>query len=74
MKKKGMPGKGTSEHEGKAWGRGSFANMPQEVIMKEYPKGGYSTDGHLDDTIARLDDDSADAAKIIRRQKHKSMY
>lgn len=74
MKKKGLPGKGSSEHEGKAWGHGQFANMPSEVVMKAYPKGGYSTDEHLDDTIQRLDSDSEDAEGIVRRQKHRSMY
>ena len=65
---------GTSENEGKAWGHGQFANMPHEVEMKPYPKGGYSTDGHLDDTIGRLDSDHADAEGIVRRQHHRSMY
>lgn len=74
MGKKGLPGKGTSENEGSAWGKGQFANMPSEVVMKPYPKGGYSTDGHLDDTIQRLDGDSTNAEGIVRRQKHKSMY
>lgn len=39
MAKKGMKfGAGNSEREGKVPGRGQFANMPQEVTMREYPK------------------------------------
>lgn len=65
---------GTSENEGRAWGHGEYANMPKEVVMASYPKGGYSTDPHLDDTIQRLDSDSMDAEHIVMRQKHRSMY
>lgn len=74
MKKKKASHHGTSENEGKAWGHGEFANMPSKPVMQSYPKGGYSTDGHLDDTIGRLDSDSENAEGIVKRQKHRSMY
>jgi len=74
MKKGTAPTHGTSENEGKAWGHGQFANMPQEVIMKPYPSPGYSTDGHLDDTIQRLDGDKADALRKKRKSMDKGMY
>jgi hypothetical protein len=75
MKKKGKaPTHGTSENEGKAWGHGQFANMPQEAIMKPYPAPDYTTDGHIDDTIMRLDDDEKDAVRKKRKNMDKGMY
>jgi hypothetical protein len=74
MKKGKAPSHGTSENEGKAWGHGSFANMPSEVVMKPYPKPGYTTDGHLDDTITRLDGDQSDALRKKRKSMDKGMY
>ena len=65
---------GTSENEGRPWGHGEYANMPKDVVFQPYPKGGYSLDGHLDDTIGRLDSDSSDSEAIVHRQKHRSMY
>jgi hypothetical protein len=58
----------------KSMGVGKFANMPTEVVMKEYPKNGNSMDPHLDDTIKRLDSDSSDTAGKLRRNRPKSMY
>ncbi len=55
-------------------GEGSFANMPKDVKMKEYPKPGYSGDRHLDDTITRLDSDTSDAMTKQRKSKPGSMY
>lgn len=37
-------------------GRGSFANMPQDVIMKEYPKNKGARGGYMDDTITGVDE------------------
>ena len=65
---------GTSENEGKPWGHGSFANMPQEVIMRDYPKPGYTSDGHIDDTIVRLDGDTLDAKRRKVKNMSKGMY
>lgn len=74
MKKGKAMSHGTSENEGKAWGHGSFANMPQEVVMSPYPKPNYSTDGHLDDTIVRLDGDTSDAKRKKHKDLSKGMY
>jgi len=67
------PSHGTSEHPGRPMGHGEFANMPQHPIMKAYPvlKSG---DKHLDDTIVRLDGDSVDAEKKVRKNMSKGMY
>jgi hypothetical protein len=46
---------GTSENEGKAWGRGEHANMPKEVKMDMYPKAIESGYDGEDDTISRVD-------------------
>lgn len=35
-------------------GKGKFANMPQEVMMKEYPKCDYVR-SDLDDTMTNID-------------------
>ena len=47
---------GVSEHEGKAWGHGQMANMPQDVVKKHYMKPGHYRGGVLDDTITGIDD------------------
>lgn len=57
----------------KYWGKGEFANMPKEVMMKSYPKE-YSSDPHLDDTIVRLDSDARSANKKIRKDMDRGMY
>ena len=36
-------------------GRGDFANMPREVVMKEYPRASALRGGMLDDTITGID-------------------
>lgn len=46
---------GTSEKEGSPWGRGEFANMPQEKKMDPYPKANEFGPGQLDDTISEID-------------------
>jgi len=78
MKKKGKSERsmnhGTSENEGKPWGQGSYANMPQEEVMREYPVKGYGLEGKIDDTMVRIDGDSKDSNEMVKRQKHRSMY
>lgn len=50
MKKSGfVVGKNPSE------GKGSFANMPSEVIMKAYPKAKAGSDREIDDTMVGID-------------------
>lgn len=65
---------GTSEKEWAYWGKGKFANMPTDVVQKQYPMKGYGLPEDIDDTMVRIDDDSEDSSGIVRRQKHKSMY
>lgn len=65
--------KGSSEHEGKAWGHGQFSNMPHEVIMKPYPVIHPKEEG-IDDTISRLDEDSNDARMRKKKSMSKGMY
>lgn len=60
MKQKGKGsfspvGHGDSEKEGKRVGQGNFANMPQDVSMKAYPKGHEFGSGNLDDTMSEID-------------------
>lgn len=47
---------GVSEKEGKAWGRGEFANMPKDVKMQAYPRGKNYRGGVLNDTITGIDE------------------
>lgn len=65
--------KGTSEHEGHYMGQGEFANMPQHPIFMDYPhlKSG---DDHLDDTMVRIDSDSVQAERRIRKNLDRGMY
>lgn len=44
-----------SEHEGRAWGAGEFANMPQEKKMESYPKASHYGTHELDDSITGID-------------------
>lgn len=48
-------GHGTSEREGKYEGKGQFANLPQDVSMKAYPKAHEFGAGELDDTMSEID-------------------
>jgi len=46
---------GSSEKEGKAWGKGQNANMPKEVKMDSYPKSNQFGPSNLDDTMKEID-------------------
>ncbi len=46
---------GVSEKEGKAWGKGEYANMPKAEKMQLYPKNPKARDKVLDDTITGID-------------------
>lgn len=46
---------GTSEDEGKYWGKGEYANMPKNVRMDMYPKASEFGPGDLDDTMGEID-------------------
>lgn len=67
---------GDSGHEGAPWGHGEFANMPQEVIMEDYPKymaEPNNMDG-IDDTIERLVSDNKEEKRGIRKNLDRGMY
>lgn len=57
MKGKKASMHGFSEHEGSAWGRGEFANMPQEKVMKPYSKAHMMKEPLEDDTMTRIDEE-----------------
>ena len=57
---------GNSEREGKAWGRGEFANMPQEKKMNAYPKAHEYGPTDLDDTMTGIDSCNAKAHSTAR--------
>ena len=59
-------GHGESEKEGKAVGKGNFANMPQDVSMKAYPKANQFGAGVLDDTMSEIDMTTKKAASKTR--------
>jgi hypothetical protein len=65
---------GTSEHEGKPWGQGNFANMPQDVRMQSYPKMPYKELDTIDDTEGRLETDAKQAEKGQRKNLDRGMY
>lgn len=46
---------GSSEKEGKAWGRGEHANMPKEVKMSMYPRSNEAGPMEENDTMTRVD-------------------
>lgn len=46
---------GTSEREGKVWGKGERANMPQKEKMTDFPKVAMRSDGDINDTITGVD-------------------
>lgn len=58
---------GNSEKEGKAWGKGEFANMPKEVRMDKYPKSSEFGAGDIDDTMTEIDDTTSKAHGKSRR-------
>lgn len=59
--------------ENKKMGQGNFANMPQEPIMKPYPKQ-RTGDKRIDDTIQRLDSDAADSERKMKKNMSNGMY
>jgi len=54
-------------------GRGDFANMPSELMMREYPKSRMRREGELDDTMSDIDDVQGQAemkrGRFISNQK-----
>ena len=48
-------GRGFVEGHDENIGKGSHANMPQEVMMKDYPKSRMGRAGELDDSVTDID-------------------
>ncbi len=46
-----------------------FANMPQEVKHKSYPRAEYGIDCHYRDNIEGIDDYSRENYKTVEKQK-----
>lgn len=65
---------GMSENEGKPWGHGQFANMPQEVNMSQYPKVPNKALPEIDDTAGRLASDAKHAERGERKTLERGMY
>lgn len=59
-------GHGESEKEGKAVGKGMFANMPTDVSMKAYPKAHEYGPTVENDTISRIDEENMRSHKKAR--------
>lgn len=72
--KKGNVAEKSSESEGKAWGHGKFANMPTEVVMKDYPAMGGFKEEKIDDSMSRLESDAKDAKRGERKSYSRGMY
>jgi hypothetical protein len=54
-------------------GKGSFANMPENVIQKEYPKSNmFDTDGY-EDTQTGIDMQTSEDVKGMRKSNKKSL-
>ncbi len=52
----------------------SFANLPQNVMMKEYPRFMYGLDPYLNDTSSGIDDQIYDDMHQMKRYESKSKY
>lgn len=65
---------GTSEHEGRAWGHGEYANLPQDVRMSVYPKMPYKDLDGIDDTEGRLETDAKQSERGHRANLDRGMY
>lgn len=54
--------------------RSKPANLPQEVIMKQYPKTRFFNSSELDDTIRGLDDTRDEDIRKMSRYESDSKY
>ena len=52
----------------------SMANLPQQVMMKEYPKFMYGLDPDLDDTVRGIDKQMYDDMNQMKRHISKTKY
>lgn len=65
---------GESEAEGKPWGHGQFANMPQEVVFKDVGPSPHFMDENINDTMRRLDSDAEQSKRGERKSYDRGMY
>ena len=54
--------------------RSAPANLPQNVVHKDYPKGGYGLNGRLDDTIYGVDKQISDDARKMKSEYSPDKY
>lgn len=59
---------GESKEMKKEKGKSNFANMPQEVMMKEYPKPRDGMPDKMDDTIMGIDKCLQMSEKKLKKQ------
>lgn len=52
----------------------AVANMPQNVVQKEYSKTGFTSRYELDDTITGVDENIKDGVRKMDAHPSKSMY
>lgn len=52
----------------------AFANLPQQVVHKAWPKAGYYADYDLDDTIRGINEQQNADGSMMKRHKSKSKY
>lgn len=53
---------------------GAIANMPQNVVYREWPKNDKYLYSQLDDGISGIDMEQKEAARKLNSHKSKSMY
>ena len=58
---------GVSEAQSAYWGKGEYANMPQDVKMKAYPKASQYGPDVLDDTMGNIDKENGRAESKSRK-------
>lgn len=63
-------GKGFVEGHEPNVGKGSFANMKQDVVMKEYPKRKMGRSVYIDDSMSDIDD--VEEKSVSKRNKYVS--
>lgn len=54
--------------------RSEIANLPQDVVYKEYPKMPMGGNYRLDDTVEGVDDNLKDSMRTMDRYQSDSMY
>lgn len=55
--------------------KSSFANMPQELVLKAFPKGGSYSDYGIDDTVRGINKQMNDDGSAMKREmKTKGKY